>query len=104
MSEAAFTLLNLTVARFRPRDDVSASAKWGYAARTRTLHAKGQIRFATVLLWKRRTFLGISADGISVVSLFNQGPASVINFGELFSISNHLLKVSPVVVYCGRNR
>ena len=50
---------------------------------------------------KKQTFLSVSADGISVVSLLNQGPASVINFGELFSISNHLLKVSPVVVYCG---
>ena len=55
------------------------------------LHAKCRIRFATLLLYKRQTFLGISVDGISLVSLFNQGPANVISFGELFSISNRLL-------------
>ena len=41
-----FTLVNIAVARFKPRDDISTSAKRGHAARTQMLHAKCQIRFA----------------------------------------------------------
>ena len=54
------------------------------------LHAKCRIRYATLPSCKKQTVLGIRADGISLVSLFNQGPASVTSFGELFSISNRL--------------
>lgn len=92
MSEAVFTLLNIVVARFKPRDDISASAKRGHAARTRTLHS-AESGLQHLLLCRKQTFLGISADGISLVSVFNQGPVSVISFNELFSISNPLLDV-----------